>query len=769
MVSPHRQQHRNDIDVVNTGSPRDVPRRPASSPISGHEDNHPACNQVRTTEEHGKEQPPTSGQRDADPIIQGPSHTPPRATPPIHDDFAQPMSIPIPLLPPHSNAQHIPNNTHDVNDTHHVDRNVLHILDLQRRFLDNIREPALRQLLPQLREAVSALTTAQKQAGPRVRIHLFVEHDASCTKAPTDNDRMQELSKTSVYTFFSPTFAADTDFKQSLLREFADIIAKFNFLKHSRGTTIHDGLHSHDPIPSATTAVVPITASHSRRAEQVRSAQNSDIPQTDADAGHIGIERPNTIQHSRSEVGDNMPEFVPPLDNPTHRQTPHNPDPADPGRTDSGPNNSLPQINCDGNYSLPVRHPPSSIATAAAPSSPRGAPSAHHSAPTTLSVPVTNSHQDEHNHGHQKPSSPNTSAHIPLAPITVDTVRASPSHSTAEQSHNRHNSKSPHIRQILPPTVPIVIPTWFPYHTKKPQVDFKPQAGSRPPSVQKSARDDNIPNDDDYDNDNNTITNNSNDISNREQHLGEEEEDEVLPPEVVSLIRQRQKIITTNIAPFQHLSLTKLKFIYSVLFRAAHDRYIKQKNSTNNTKHLHMSSSFSYSYFTPPWFPKTIQCSVTSEMIDFETAFLPDLQSLRKGSTSNLALILAAFQEREPEFVSPALQFLLNSYGHLPDDYAMFTAPHRKPKQKRSRAEALPTTSRQSKQHSGQKRRRKQQHKVATNSNSERNSISSKHNSPHRSTQGAGSQQQSLVNTSGNINNKYIALPPLPNTSSQKQ
>lgn len=50
---------------------------------------------------------------------------------------------------------------------------ILDIIDQMRRFIDNIRNPEIRKFLPRFREAVSALTVAQKTAGDRVRFHLF--------------------------------------------------------------------------------------------------------------------------------------------------------------------------------------------------------------------------------------------------------------------------------------------------------------------------------------------------------------------------------------------------------------------------------------------------------------------------------------------------------------------------------------------------------------------------------------------------------------------
>lgn len=72
--------------------------------------------------------------------------------------------------------------------------------------------------------------------------------------------------------------------------------------------------------------------------------------------------------------------------------------------------------------------------------------------------------------------------------------------------------------------------------------------------------------------------------------------------------------------------------------------------------------------------PHTIQCSSKHESLDFSTRYLPDLQSLRKGrSAINMVLILSAFQLREPQFATPAIQHLISRYRNYQADSPVFS------------------------------------------------------------------------------------------------
>lgn len=88
----------------------------------------------------------------------------------------------------------------------------------------------MKNIVPQLREAVDARTEAQKQAGDSERIHLFVEHEK--TKADNNGDSLfHQKSLMPLYTFFSPTFVTDSELKKSLVRDIVDIFAKFKVLQ----------------------------------------------------------------------------------------------------------------------------------------------------------------------------------------------------------------------------------------------------------------------------------------------------------------------------------------------------------------------------------------------------------------------------------------------------------------------------------------------------------------------------------------------------------
>lgn len=78
--------------------------------------------------------------------------------------------------------------------------------------MNNVREPALKKILPQLRQAIDSLTDAQSIAGDSVRLHLFAEHQSE-VQAGSDNPALNHRSLISFNTFFSKNFFADTEYK----------------------------------------------------------------------------------------------------------------------------------------------------------------------------------------------------------------------------------------------------------------------------------------------------------------------------------------------------------------------------------------------------------------------------------------------------------------------------------------------------------------------------------------------------------------------------
>lgn len=117
-----------------------------------------------------------------------------------------------------------------------------------------------------------------------------------------------------------------------------------------------------------------------------------------------------------------------------------------------------------------------------------------------------------------------------------------------------------------------------------------------------------------------------------------------------------------------------------------------------------LSSSFSYSYFTPPCFPEKIQCTHKNVHIDFPTKLLPDLQALRNGiSTTNFSLIIAALKQEECEFAKPSIDFLLSKCKGLSSDNALLETYFRVKKRKQPEHELFIDKSRISTQQSPEK------------------------------------------------------------------
>lgn len=103
-------------------------------------------------------------------------------------------------------------------------------IDQQRSFLNNVREPRVKQLLPELREAVNAMIRTQIKGGDKTRLHFFIEQETTLGDV-TDPMLSVQASLMSLYTFFSPTFVADTELKKSFIQEMVHIFAKFRVLQ----------------------------------------------------------------------------------------------------------------------------------------------------------------------------------------------------------------------------------------------------------------------------------------------------------------------------------------------------------------------------------------------------------------------------------------------------------------------------------------------------------------------------------------------------------
>lgn len=84
------------------------------------------------------------------------------------------------------------------------------------------------------------------------------------------------------------------------------------------------------------------------------------------------------------------------------------------------------------------------------------------------------------------------------------------------------------------------------------------------------------------------------------------------------------------------------------------------------------------SYFTPSWFPLTIQSVKHQVYFDFPGDVLPNLQEMRNSPVSqNVCHILAAFHQRENDFVVPSIKFLISKYKGLSETDAVFDIPHK--------------------------------------------------------------------------------------------
>lgn len=179
-----------------------------------------------------------------------------RPAQPVSAPATEPSSVPPPQYQPPDTSAFQQSDTRPQQHATGLTQSQLARIQQQRRFLDNVRDPDLRRILPSLRTAVDALNQAQISAGDTYRMHLFVEKESKLFDR-TGHVSFHHSAMMSLYTFFSPTFYADTEYKKSLVRYFLDIMAKFNILQRPTfpppvGTPHFDAMHVSAPTPPST-------------------------------------------------------------------------------------------------------------------------------------------------------------------------------------------------------------------------------------------------------------------------------------------------------------------------------------------------------------------------------------------------------------------------------------------------------------------------------------------------------------------------------------
>lgn len=541
----------------------------------------------------------------------------------------------------------------------------------QRRFMNNVREKDLKDILHHLRDAVDSLTEAQQKTNGNVRIHLFVGHDRQ-TGERSDDVHFQQSSLVSLYTLFSPTFIADTKFKTSLVRDMADIFAKFHVLQ----TRNLQSQHCNPPPSTAPLRETDFRVSASHPATTPTSNISSkDTPQPEhPNAPHLSSVPPHTLDDTVCHVSHG-----------------------------SRPSNDADNIACTA-QKVPFPDPPlaqdtSQLQHVQQPTTPLGSPNDRGSSGNPEELPhyAPEIQQDQNAPIHSTVNS-NNNDHIAGEDITADqTVPPLRSPRTTADNlqfdqGNCNISALPDVDQVLPPTISMVLPSWFPFTKENPQcAPVKSDINNY------------------FDGHNNPENSNGaddGDNSSHNSHFSTE-----TAKQIKELMTKKRTLLTVNTTEFNNLHLTHIKFIYRTLFKSAISKYSRQKKNSGSSQRF--PSSFSYSYFTPPWFPSTIQCIHNNYNIDFQDKVLPDLQSLRHGSiTANFCLLLASFKLYETEFASQAIDFMVTKYREFAPDSPFFTPPQRSRKRKRllprtDNGNKSPSASNRSRQQTGKRRRSK--------------------------------------------------------------
>lgn len=508
--------------------------------------------------------------------------------------------------------------------------------DQQKKFLNNIRDPQLKKILPQLQDAVDYLALAQTRAGDSVRMHLFVENETKATQKDPDNSTpgfgFHHSTLMSFNTFFSPTIIADTELKESLLKELAAILTKFNVLQTQTYSRTRSGVSNQTAVPQS---------------EPTTSGQIPAVPSTPFTSQGPGTDSNNP--------DSTQPQQITAIELPAST-------------------NRSQQTNPRSQVPSAINEPVSKI--------PSGPPSAPH--------PGTSDRRQSH-----------TRIDIPSPTSQVNSTSTDPHRDPLTTAYITNVNGN----QLLPDSIQITFPQWFPSHTKKPVLkntvdDNLACAGpdrSMPAANTTSANLDNDTSINDVPTAQGSQTNNSNcpgarvDENNGEADSSNSESS--LLRDVSILSNKTLNLLCVDTTQFADLQLNHLKLIYRTLFSTAFSRYTNSKKtysaatpSPDSSQRVSppFSTSFSYSYFTPPWFPSTIQSTHSSAYCDFPDRMLPDLQTLRHGSFSeNISLVLAAFRTKEPEFSKHALDFLVSTYKSLPADDSIFQTAKKTRKRKR--------------------------------------------------------------------------------------
>lgn len=488
--------------------------------------------------------------------------------------------------------------------------------------MNSVRELALKNILPQLLQAVDFLTEAQSMTGDSVRLHLFAEHKSGVQPA-CDDPALNHRLLISFNKFFSKNFFTDTEYKKSLINDMANIIAKFNVMHNPRFTVPgqqHPHAHTHNIVtPSPSDFPEPFRHESGQHGNTLEKA----VPSSSTTPVHGSPQAPDAVHE---------PPIPPPPDKRVETE-PHLPSSApeasrlqqllDPATLLSDPPSTAPlgqhNIIFDGN------------ASNLAPSMP---PLCQPSLPTSsdkqsvLLQANTATNGDQINDGlRNATSTPGSSSQKHhgnkevLVPVKTPMKQLTANH-------------------VLSPTVPMVFPSFFPSHTTKPSVstDVIPTHGLQPsPVSNKQPTDQPPPRHPTSGNTTSGARRLDHSIMDKTETNDAVSNDDILPHDIAALAHRTLLLLTVNTSKFMVLHLPHVKFIYRTLFKAGFRRYIDQlKSEDPQSKDAQkFSSTFSYSYFTPPWLPRTLHCRKHDIYYDFQDNVLPYLQALRKGTSSS--------------------------------------------------------------------------------------------------------------------------------------
>lgn len=133
--------------------------------------------------------------------------------------------------------------------------------------------------------------------------------------------------------------------------------------------------------------------------------------------------------------------------------------------------------------------------------------------------------------------------------------------------------------------------------------------------------------------------------------------------------------VIVNVDQYSSLTHTTALFIYRGLVRTAHKKSLLPEEREKYEGNKHFKNVFSFTRFTPPWFPHTMDCKVGGQSLlpaplKFDDFCIPQMRDFRARQDIvrvKLQGVIACFYNNEPKFSAATIDFLIDvCNGNIP-------------------------------------------------------------------------------------------------------